>query len=51
MYANDWFREAYGREYIGSRDVDLGFHVPPDWGHDEIDAAQVGRSGERVQEA
>lgn len=51
MHVNNRFREAYGREYIGSRDVDLGFHVDPDWGHDELEAAPVGRSVERVQEA
>ncbi len=31
LHVNDGFRDAYGREYIGSRDVDLGFHVDPDW--------------------
>lgn len=50
MHVNDGFREAYGREYIGSRDVDLGFHVDPDWGRDELKAAPVGQSVERVQE-
>lgn len=50
MHVNDRFREASGREYIGSRDVDLGFHVNPDWGRDELRAAPVGQSVERVQE-
>lgn len=27
LHVNDGFRSEYGREYIGSRDVDLGFHV------------------------
>lgn len=51
MHVNNGFRDAYGREYIGSRDVDLGFHVDPNWGRDELAAAPVGRSVERVQEA
>ena len=48
LHVNDGFREEYGREYIGSRDVDLGFHVDPDWERDELKAAPVGRSVQRV---
>jgi len=48
LHVNDGFREEYGREYIGSRDVDLGFHVDPDWDRDELEAAPVGRSVQRV---
>jgi hypothetical protein len=51
LHVNDGFREEYGREYIGSRDVDLGFHVDPGWGRDELEAAAVGRSVQRVTDA
>ena len=51
LHVNDGFREEYGREYIGSRDVDLGFHVDPDWERDDLEAAPVGRSVQQVTEA
>lgn len=51
FHVNDGFRSEYGREYIGSRDVDLGFHVDPDWDHDALVAAPVGKSVDRVMEA
>lgn len=51
LHVNDGFRSEYGREYIGSRDVDLGFHVDPDWGRDELEAEPVGQSVQRVMEA
>jgi hypothetical protein len=51
LHVNDGFRAEYGREYIGSRDVDLGFHVDPDWGQEELEAAPVGRSVQRVMDA
>lgn len=51
LHVNDGFRAAYGREYIGSRDVDLGFHVDPNWGRDELEAASIGRSIQRVTKA
>ena len=25
------FRDTHGRDYIGSRDIDLGLHVDEDW--------------------
>ena len=51
FHVNEGFRDEYGRNYIGSRDIDLGFHVDPDWGRDELEAAPVGRSINRVMEA
>lgn len=51
LHVNDGFQSEYGREYIGSRDVDLGFHVDPDWGRDELEAAPVGQSVQRVMDA
>lgn len=51
LHVDDGFRDSYGRGYIGSRDVDLGFHVDPDWGREELEAAPVGQSVQRVTEA
>lgn len=51
LHVNSGFRDAYGREYIGSRDVDLGFHVDPAWERDELETAPVGQSVQRVIDA
>lgn len=51
LHVNDGFQSEYGRGYIGSRDVDLGFHVNPEWGSEELLAAPVGRSVQRVTDA
>lgn len=48
LHVNEGFRDAHGGEYVGSRDVDLGFHVDPAWGRDELEAAPIGRSVNRV---
>jgi hypothetical protein len=31
IHVTDAFREEHGRSYIGSRDIDLGVHVDPEW--------------------
>lgn len=31
------FRREHGRDYIGSRDIDLGFHIERDWGRSELE--------------
>ncbi|PSP66676.1 hypothetical protein BRC85_09385 [Halobacteriales archaeon QS_1_69_70] len=48
LHVNDGFQAECGRDYIGSRDVDLGFHVDPGWAPGEVDAAPVGQSVKRV---
>lgn len=48
LHVNDEFRSEYGREYIGSRDIDLGFHVDPAWDEDELADSPVGQSVDRV---
>lgn len=51
LHVNDGFQSAYDREYIGSRDVDLGFHVDPDWGRDELNGAPIGQSVQRLKDS
>ncbi len=41
---NDRFREAQGRDYLGSRDIDLGFHIDPEWGPEELRNSALGQS-------
>lgn len=51
FHVNDGFEEAYGREYIGSRDVDFGFHVDPDWSPEQLLESPIGRSVRGVTDA
>lgn len=51
LHVNDGFQHAYGRDYIGSRDVDFGFHIDPDWSPEELLESPIGRSIQRVTDA
>ena len=44
------FRDTHGRDYIGSRDIDLGIHVDEDWAADDITDSPVAETLERVEE-
>lgn len=50
LHVNEGFQSEYDGEYIGSRDVDLGFHVDPGWDAGELEAAPVRDSVERVMD-
>ena len=51
FHVNDGFQQVYGREYIGSRDVDFGFHVDPGWSTKELLESPIGRSIRQVTDA
>lgn len=36
LQVTDGFRAVHGREYIGSRDIDLGIHVDPSWSAEDL---------------
>lgn len=38
------FREATGRNYSGSRDIDLGFHMDADWNEDDLKNSAFSKS-------
>lgn len=44
LHVNEAFQDTTGREYIGSRDIDIGFHVEPSWDENELVDAPVGKS-------
>ena len=46
---NDAFKKAAGREYPGSRDIDLGFHLDPEWKPDEFKASSFGKAIAKIQ--
>jgi len=33
------FRREHGRDYLGSRDIDLGFHIKKEWNRGELEAS------------
>lgn len=50
FHVNGGFEREHGRSYIGSRDIDLGFHVDPEWSQHEFRQTPLGRSIQRIQE-
>lgn len=50
FHVNDKFKEEQARDYIGSRDIDLGFKVDPTWKPSEIKEKAVGRSLRKIEE-
>lgn len=41
LHVTDGFQEAHGRSYIGSRDIDLGVHIDPEWSVADLHTAPV----------
>jgi len=50
IQVTEGFREAHGRDYIGSRDIDLGVHVDEGWTVDDVRDSPVGETLERIEE-
>lgn len=44
LHVNPGFEESHGREYVGSRDIDIGVHIDPDWGSQELETSSVGET-------
>lgn len=44
LTVNEKFNQANGRNYLGSRDVDLGFHVDPKWSTTELQRSALAQS-------
>lgn len=44
IIVNKNFRAANGRDYIGSRDIDLGFHIDEAWSDTELQKSAFGQS-------
>ncbi len=42
FHVHDDFMDRHARDYIGSRDIDLGVHVDPNLGKDELENSPVG---------
>lgn len=50
LHVTPGFQQEYGREYIGSRDIDIGMHVDPAWDTAELTTQPVGTSLQRIEE-
>lgn len=44
LTVNERFSQANGRDYLGSRDIDLGFHVDPKWSSSELQSSALAQS-------
>jgi hypothetical protein len=46
---NEKFQRATGREYPGSKDIDLGFHLDPEWTPKEFKASPMGKAIPKIE--
>ncbi len=42
LTVNENYRAATGRDYIGSRDIDVGFHIDAGWSREELNTGAFG---------
>ena len=49
LHVNSPFEAEHGREYIGSRDIDLGVHVDPEWDIETLQSKPVSRTLDAVE--
>lgn len=49
LHVNPGFQREHGREYIGSRDIDIGVHIDPDWKPNRFSEKPVSKSIEEIQ--
>ncbi|ERH00194.1 MAG: protein of unknown function (DUF1814) [Haloquadratum sp. J07HQX50] len=50
LHVNPGFQAEHGREYIGSRDIDIGVHVDPDWTGEDLRSVPVGESISAIED-
>jgi hypothetical protein len=50
LHVTPGFQQEYGRAYIGSRDIDIGVHVDPNWTAAELKEQPVGTSLQRIED-
>lgn len=44
LTVNTKFNESNGRNYLGSRDIDLGFHIDPNWSSTDLEKSAFAQS-------
>jgi hypothetical protein len=50
LHVNPGFQSEHGREYIGSRDIDIGVHVGSSWTIEDLPGASVGGSISAIED-
>lgn len=50
LHVNPGFTTEHGRNYIGSRDIDLGIHIQPEWTSEQLQTNPVGESLQQVED-
>ncbi|MDE1818709.1 MAG: hypothetical protein KGI19_08920 [Thaumarchaeota archaeon] len=50
LTVNTKFNELNGRDYIGSRDIDLGFHIDPKWSAKELQGSALAQSAKILKD-
>lgn len=51
LTVNERFRKEMQYEYAGSRDIDLGFHVDPEWSAQELSDSAIAKSARILEDA
>jgi hypothetical protein len=50
LHVNPGFSDTHGREYIGSRDIDLGIYINPDWTTTQVKENNIGETLHTIEE-
>lgn len=50
LTVNERFGKANGQDYLGSRDIDLGFHVDPNWSEQELQNSALAQSAKILRD-
>jgi len=49
LTVNQAFEKKTGRSYVGSRDIDLGFHFDPDWSQKEVKSSPFSMAVKEIE--
>lgn len=50
LHVTPGFHSEHGREYIGSRDIDIGIHVEESWNSEDLRETPIGRSISAIED-
>lgn len=50
IHVTDGFQTQHGRRYIGSRDIDIGVHVDPEWTSEDLSESPVALTLTRIED-
>jgi len=50
LIVNESYRAAFGRDYMGSKDVDLGFRIDPTWNLEELKVSNYAKALKAIED-